>query len=111
MAREEAGRSHRLPEELEDRIPALERVLAPAVRDHGVGREAFSHLVPELLVETSHVAVLEALDERDLDEVGGGHSSCIRERRPGRPVLGARERAAPGRCRPPPTAPGTSLSE
>src|SRR5262249_22492343 len=49
MAREEAGRPHGLPEELEDRVTALERVLAAAVRDDRVGREAFGHLVPELL--------------------------------------------------------------
>src|SRR5262249_59306800 len=87
MARQEARRPHRLAEELEDRVAALERVLAAAVGGDGIGGQTLGHLVPELLVETSHVAVLEPLDELDLDHIADSHGPWIRERR--------RERQAP----------------
>ena len=55
-------------QELDDRVPALERVPAAAVRRDRIRREQPGDLVPELQVQTTGVRVLQPLDLLELDQ-------------------------------------------
>src|SRR4029453_17021701 len=77
VARVETLCAHRAAQEVEDGRTPGGGVLAAAVLGDGVLGEALLHLVPELLVETAHVLVLEPLDGLDLDQVFGRHAFLL----------------------------------
>ena len=77
VAAQERGRPHGLAAERHDVVPARELVEPAAVAGGGLGHEAGLELVPQLLVDAAEVAVLQPLDQLDLDEVLGGHGVLL----------------------------------
>ncbi len=83
VARVERLGAHRAAQEVDDRLAALERVAAAAVRSDRVLGEQAPDVVPQLQVEAARVRVLQPLDELELDQVLGRHA--------GEATAGARE--------------------
>src|SRR5205823_122505 len=73
VTREHRRRSHRRLQEAHDGVEPFVRVRAAAVARGGRLEEARPDVVEQLQVEATDVAVLEAFDELELDEIFGGH--------------------------------------
>ena len=66
-------------EEVDHRVATRRRVSATVVGDRRILGEALDDLVPPLLVDAAHVAVLQALDRLELDELREIHARVCQD--------------------------------
>src|SRR5205807_105453 len=100
VARVEGLGAHRPGQEVDDRVAALERVTAAAVRRDRIFGEQPGDLVPELQVQAPRVRVLQPLDGFELDQILRRHGRGGYDASPTTPSVGDVEQPQGARTAP-----------